>query len=46
MVGERYLPAALDTLPPAQAAAAATSYTQAAEQRGGGQLVTAGEVTG
>jgi hypothetical protein len=46
VTGERYLPADLDTLPAAQAAQAATSYAQAAEQRGGGQLVTAGEVAG
>jgi hypothetical protein len=47
VVGERYLVAPLTALPLGpEAAAEATSYAQAAESRGDGQLVTAGEVTG
>jgi hypothetical protein len=47
VVGERYLVAPLTALPLGpEAAAEATSYAQAAEWRGDGQLVTAGEVTG
>jgi hypothetical protein len=47
VVGERYVVAPLDTLPLGpDAAKGATSYTQAAERRDGGQLVTAAEVSG
>jgi hypothetical protein len=47
VVGERYVVAPLASLPLGpDAAGGATTYAQAAERRGRGQLVTAGEVAG